>query len=120
MTTIKFHENNNLIEKEFNKDKLVNGFTITEGHLDLNKRIDDHNLEFLGSNITKANSLQDAVNIYRKKYDEYDLKSFDWKGHSAGCLKFYWDNGETEVLTYLKLNYNGQEVMEFDFDELGF
>lgn len=44
----------------------------------------------------------------------------DWKGHSFGCLKFYWDNGETEVLTYVKLNYKGYEINEFDVQELRF
>ncbi|MBD1379225.1 hypothetical protein [Metabacillus arenae] len=120
MTIIKFYENNNLIEKEIDKDKIIKGFVITEGHLNLNNRINNHEFEFIGSRSTKAKSFQDAVNIYKEKFDEYEKKSYDWKGHSVGCLKFYWNNGETEVLTYVKLNYKGEEVIEFDIEELGF
>lgn len=120
MTVISYYgEGFNLIEKEINKDTKLNGFTVTEGHLDLNDRV-GNDIKCIGRNVYKAKSFQDAVNFYRTKFDEYEEKSFDWKGHSAGALKFYWNNGKTDVLTYLKLNYNGHEINSFDFEELGF
>ncbi|MET3505620.1 hypothetical protein [Halalkalibacter oceani] len=119
-TKIKFYRNGTSTEIELDKDEKVEGFVITEAHLDLNNRISNTEFDILGVEATEANSFQDAVDIYNDKFNEYEKKSFDWKGYSAGCLKFYWSNEETDVLTYLKLNYNGEEVMDFDFEELGF
>jgi uncharacterized protein YxeA len=119
-TTITYYQGSKLVEIDIDKDEKIGGFTVTEGHLNLNNRLSNTEFEFIGSNVTRMKSLQKAVNVFRKKFDEYEMKSFDWKGHSAGCLKFYWNNGKIDVLTYLKLNYQGNEVMSFDFEKLGF
>lgn len=121
MIKLEFYNNKGvLVEKVIDKDAKIKGFTVTEYSFDLNKRIDNSNFEYISHDITKVDTLQKAVDLYKSKFNEYEKKSYDWKGYSLGCLKFYWENDTTDVMTYVKLNYMGNEVMNFDMNKLGF
>lgn len=84
---------------------------------DLNQRIGKHKEpKVINHNVLLFNTKEELMKEYKKLIDKYMKISYDWKGHSEGALKFYHGDDNNDILTYLLVHYDGEEVMEGLFD----
>jgi len=88
---------------------------------DLNVRIGKHSEpKVIKHNVQEFDTKEELLKEYNKLIDKYMKISYDWKGHSEGALKFYHgckkEGKDMDILTYLLVYYNGEEVMEGLFD----
>lgn len=121
MTVFRYYDGTQLKEKEIDKDKPLQQLMVTVWSGDLNNRDEQGHPTQTDLEFYKGKTLQEVVNKFKEQYERFEPISFDWKGHSHGCLKFYWDDEQgREILTYVKLNYCGNEIIEFNTEELGF
>ena len=122
MTVFKYYSNGfNLKEKEIDKDAPLKRLVVSVLTVDLDNCDDEENPKMVSFKQHRGKTLQEAVDIFKEQYNTYESKAIDWKGHSLGALKFYWqDEQERNVLTIVKLLYCGNEISEFDVDELNF
>lgn len=84
-------------------------------HQDLNNRIGEHNSPAVIATLKfEYDDKESAFKKFGELFNEYEDRSYDWKGHSFGALKFYHDYEESgnDILTYVLLYYKGEEYME--------
>lgn len=107
--------------KDIDKDSPINGLTVTVWTGNLDQRDESGFPKMIDFEVLKAKTFSKAVDLYKKQYEKYEARSFDWKGHSFGCMKFYWeDQSENNFLTVVKLNYLDNEIAEFNMEEFDF
>ena len=84
---------------------------------DLNIRIGEHQEPKVISHKTITFKTKKALLVkYQELINEYIDKSYDWKGHSEGAMKFCHEEDGKDILTYLLVYHNGDEVMSGLFE----
>lgn len=85
---------------------------------DLNERIGEHsNPKPISTAEIDFDNKEEAFKKFGELFREYSKKSYDWKGHSFGALKFYHGDNNEDILTYVLLHYKGEEYMNATSDE---
>ena len=84
---------------------------------DLNQRIGKHSEpKVINYNVLTFNTKEELIKRYKKLIDECMDITYDWKGHSEGALKFYHGNDKDDILTYLLVYYDDEEIMSGLFE----
>ena len=84
---------------------------------DLDVRVGEHSEpKVINHKVIRFKSKEDLLVEYEKLINEYIKKSYDWKGHSQGAMKFYYEKDGMDILTYLLVYHDGDEVMSGLFD----
>ena len=84
---------------------------------DLNERVGEHKEpKVINHRVLPYDTKEDLLRVYKKQINKYMKKSYDWKGHSEGAIKFYHGNDQSDILTQLLVYHNGDEVMSGLFD----
>jgi len=81
---------------------------------DLNVRVGvgEHNEpKVINHSVLKFKTKKELMVKYEELINEYIDKSYDWKCHSEGAMKFYYEKDGMDILTYLLVYHNGEEVM---------
>lgn len=83
-------------------------------HCDLDERVGPHNEpKSLEIEVFSFSEKEEAFAFYQKVFREYAEKSYDYKHHSFGAFKYYWENedNQKDTLTYALFMYKGEEIM---------
>lgn len=84
---------------------------------DLNVRIGEHaDPKIIKHRVLSYNDKESLLKAYQRQINKYMKKSYDWKGHSQGAIKFYHGDDKMDILTQLLVYHNGDEVMEGLFE----
>lgn len=121
MTIFKYYTKSGierLVETDKNESLKQLSVNIWTG--DPNNRDEQGNASMVSFERHKADTLQEAVKLFKEQYNEFVSKASDFKGHTLGSLRFYWHKDDLDFLTYVTLTYRGNEIFEFDMEELGF
>ncbi len=95
----------------------MNEWKVIEATFDLNDRVNG-NPKLIGHNAFTTKNKEDAFKKFATLYVELEAISFDWKAHSYGALKFYYEKDEKELLTNVLLHLDGEEYMEMSEEEM--
>jgi len=84
---------------------------------DLNIRVGKHSEpKVINHSVLKFKTKKELMVKYEALINEYIAKSYDWKGHSEGAMKFYYGKERIDTLTYLLVYHNGEEVISGLFE----
>jgi len=86
---------------------------------DLNKRIQigcGNEPKLINQKVELYSSKEELLPRYKKLIDKYMKKSYDWKGHSQGAVKFFYEDKGKDIYTLILVHYKNDEVMDGLFE----
>jgi hypothetical protein len=88
-------------------------------HFDLNDRIQigyGNQPKLINQSIKLFSTKEELLPQYKKLIDKYMKKSYDWKGHSEGAIKFFYEEKGKDIYTLILVHHKDEEVINGLFE----
>ena len=92
---------------------------IIVSHFNLNERVQislGNYPKLINQDVKYFGSKEELIKPYHKLIDKYIKKSYDWKSHGQGAMKFYYSKDGKEIYTLILVHYKNNEVIEGLFE----